>query len=103
MFFVYILFGLLLGLNIVYHSFKKIRKTTLFFIPPVIVFLLAVACTAYGLTMTNGWDGMTFGIIGFVILLSAMVGTVLIPILLRYDIRRLSKNIERSITVVIAL
>ncbi|WP_017473301.1 hypothetical protein [Amphibacillus jilinensis] len=53
---------------------------------PLFVFSLAILCTGYGLLSTdNGWEGMTYGIIGFGIVLSSIIGVALIPVL--YNIR----------------
>ncbi|UOQ85550.1 YesK family protein [Gracilibacillus salinarum] len=104
MLFVYILFGLFLGLNVFYYSYIKINKTKFLFIPPIVVFLLAIACTVYGLMSTdNGWDGMTYGIIGFGVLFSSIVGTALLPFLYSYTIHSLSKNVKRYTMLILGL
>ncbi|SHM91504.1 hypothetical protein SAMN05216179_1260 [Gracilibacillus kekensis] len=102
MLFIYILFGFFLGLNILFYSYVKINISKFLFIPPIIVFLLAILFTGYGLWFTsNGWEGMTYGIISFGILLSSIIGTAFIPILFRYDIDSLDKRIKRYTMIVL--
>ncbi|SHN35538.1 hypothetical protein [Gracilibacillus kekensis] len=104
MLFVYILFGFFLGLNVLFYSYLKINKTNFLFIPPIIVFLLAILCTGYGLLSTdNGWEGMTYGIIGFGIVLSSIIGVALVPVLYKYNTNSLDKKIKRYTMIILGV
>lgn len=102
MLFIYILFGFFLGLNIFFYSYLKIHKTKFLAIPPIFVFLLAIICTGYGLlAVDDGWEGMTYGIISFGMLISTIIGAAIIPILYRQPIHSLNKKVKRCMMIIL--
>ncbi|MDL4839850.1 hypothetical protein [Aquibacillus rhizosphaerae] len=104
MIFVYILIGLLIGLNIYFFTYLASKNSKHVYLAPLFTFLSIVLFMAYGMLIVGGWAGMTYLFISFGILIIAIIGTVLLPIISRKSIKnRLSKLEKINVVIFPAL
>ena len=82
MFFI-ILTGVLLGLIIFTFTFIAAKKNGKYYLAPIIIFLMSIAITAYGLFFVGGFEGMAYGFLAIGFLIISIIGTLLLPWIIR--------------------
>ena len=83
-----ILSGLILGFIIFSMAFILSKKSGTYYLAPIATFLASIALVAFSIFIIGGFEGMGYGMVAFGMLIASIVGTLLLPKL----IRRLTSN-----------
>lgn len=78
-----ILGGIFLGSIIFMFSFVASKKNGKYYLAPIITFLFSIAITAFGFIVIGGFQGMAYGFLASGFLIVSIVGTLLLPLLMR--------------------
>lgn len=78
-------FGLLCGFLLFLFTFTASKRSGKYYMAPLVTFFAAGAITMFGLIFVGGFEGMSYGMLGFGFLVAAIIGTILLPIKLRKD------------------
>lgn len=83
MFFMIIALGFIFGLIVYMFMYIASKRSGKYFIAPFVTFIVAVLLTMYGLFVVGGFEGMAYGLLGLGFLIVAIIGTLLLPVMLR--------------------
>lgn len=83
MFFVPIIYGFVLGIILFSFIFITTKRNGNYYLAPVITFLTAIALTFISLIFIGGFEGMGYGLLAGGILLSSVVGTMILPVMIK--------------------
>lgn len=75
--------SILIGVILFSFIFIASKRSGKYYMAPIGTFLAAGIVTLYGLFFVGGFEGMAYGLIGLVFLSVAILGTLLLPLLLR--------------------
>lgn len=103
MIFLIIIVGLLLGCIIFAFSFIASKRNGKYYLAPIITFLMSIAITAYGLFIVRGFEGMVYGFVAAGFLIISIVGTLLLPWLIRNKSSQPLKIKDKLILVILPI
>lgn len=75
--------GLALGIILFIFTFIVSKRNGKYYLAPMVTFLSAIGITAYGLFFVGGFEGMAYGILALEFLVISIIGTLLLPLLIR--------------------
>ncbi len=91
--------GMFLGSILFLFSLIASKRNGKFYLAPMTTFLFSIAVTAYGLIVIRGFEGMAYGFLGAGFLIVSIVGTLLLPLLVRQKALQKVKNADKYILV----
>lgn len=83
MFFLPILLGLILGLIVFMFTYIVSKRSGKYHLAPLVTFLATGLLLMYGLFIVGGFEGMAYGLVSLGTLITAIIGTLVLPSKLR--------------------
>lgn len=83
MFFLPIGIGFIFGLIVYIFMYIISKRSGKYYLAPFINFFGAILVTMYGIFVVRGFEGMAYGLLGFGMLITAIIGTLLLPMMVR--------------------
>lgn len=101
MMFLIILLGMVLGIIVFSFTFILSKKNQKHYWAPLITFIMSIGVVAYGLFFVGGFEGMAFGVLALGILIASIIGTLLLPFLIRRKSAHQFRKKDRIILVIL--
>lgn len=103
MVFLIMLGGIFLGSIIIMFTFIASKRNGKYYLAPMATFLFSIVVTAYGLIVIGGFEGMAYGFLAAGFLIVSIVGTLLLPILVRRQESQEFKKVDKIILVILPI
>ncbi|WP_208585899.1 hypothetical protein [Gracilibacillus suaedae] len=100
MVFLIMLGGIFLGSIIFMFTFIVSKRNGKYYLAPIVTFLFSIVVTAYGFIVIRGFEGMAYGFLAAGFLIVSIVGTLLLPLLVR---RREPQEFKKFDKIILAI
>lgn len=96
-----VLVGLILGLIVFTFTFIISRRNGRYYLAPLITFLFFGIIVAYSLIIVGGFEGMGYFLVAIGVLLSSIIGTLLLPLLIKKNMNKKYKKHDNIILLIL--
>ncbi|WP_163582124.1 hypothetical protein [Gracilibacillus saliphilus] len=103
MVFLIMLGGIFLGLITFMFTFIVSKRNGKYYLAPIVTFLFSIVVTAYGFIVIRGFEGMAYGFLAAGFLIVSIVGTLLLPLLVRRKEPQEFKKFDKIILAILPI
>ncbi|WP_157764802.1 YesK family protein [Solibacillus sp. R5-41] len=95
-----IIFGFFIGILIFLFSFAISKINGHYYLAPLVTFAIAIFVVFYSIFKVGGFEGMGYGIIGVSIFVVAVIGTLILPLIVKQIDKNGLNKFDKSILII---